>query len=361
MNLRKDICLHLMLIRKAFFFLPLLLGMGMLLSACSRGFAQPLDQNPEDGLFGRLVIYSGRSEPLIQPVIAAFQEVYPEVQILLKSGRNSEIANALLEERNNPQADVFVSTELFTIQALAAEGLFQGYQPEAAAFLPVEAIGPEASWVGLTQRVRVIMYNRELLTEDEVPTSIFELADPQWKGKIAAAGSTNGSMQAQVAAMLDLIGEEATAAWLSALQENEAVFFGGHTDVRKAVGAGEFELGLVNHYYYHLEREEGKPVGIIYPDQAEGQIGLLTNMAAAGILNGSRNLPAAHAFIDFLLSPEGQRLFAEVNYEYPLVPGADLHPDVEPLINFRLADVNPAQAAQNLDQTFDLFERLRIP
>jgi iron(III) transport system substrate-binding protein len=341
--------------------LSLLLGLGLLLSACTAGITQPVVNNPDDGISGRLVIYSGRSEPLIQPVSAAFQEAYPDVQVLLKSGRNSEIANALLEERNNPQADVFISTELFTIQALTAEGLFQSYRPEAAAALPLEAVGPEGNWVGLTQRVRVIMYNTELVSPEEAPTSIFELADPHWRGQVAAAGSTNGSMQAQVAVMLDLIGEDATQKWLSALQDNQVVFFGGHTDVRKAVGAGEFKLGLVNHYYYHLELEEGQPVGIIYPDQGEGQIGLLTNMTAAGILKGSRNLSAAQAFVDFLLSAEGQRLFAEANYEYPLLSGAELHPAVEPLERYRLADVDPAQASQNLDQTFDLFERLRIP
>jgi iron(III) transport system substrate-binding protein len=357
----KDYFRQFMLKPKLYLLLSILIGLGLLLSACTAGITEPVVNNPDGGISGRLVIYSGRSEPLIQPVLAAFQQEHPDLQILLKSGRNSEIANALLEERSNPQADVFISTELFTIQALTAADLFQGYRPEIVAALPPDAIGPGSSWIGLTQRVRAIMYNTDLVDQDEIPTSIFDLADPRWRGQVAAAGSSNGSMQAQVAAMLDLIGEDETEKWLSALKDNEIVFFGGHTDVRKAVGAGEFKLGLVNHYYYHLEREEGKPVAIIFPDQGEGQIGLLTNMTAVGIINGSRNLPAAQAFVDFLLSLEGQRLFAELNFEYPLLPGADLHPRVDPLDRYRLANVDPARAAQKLDETFSLFERLRIP
>ena len=314
-----------------------------------------------EAVSGPLVVYSGRSEALIQPVIDAFKAQYPDVEVLLKSGSNSELANALLEERNNPQADVFVTTELVTIQSLAQEGIFEAYRPEAADQLPVEFVGDDDLWVGLTRRARVIMYNTELVSEEEAPKSIFDLTDPKWRGQIALAGSTNGSIQAQIAAMRQLIGEEETEAWLNGLIENEATFFGGHTDVRKAVGAGEFKIGLVNHYYYYLQQAEGSPVGIVFPDQEADQIGLITNATAAAIVSGAKNRPAAEVFIDFLLSEEGQKLFAEANYEYPLLPGVALSPDVQPLEDFRLADVNVSQAAQDVDATFALIEKVNLP
>ena len=313
------------------------------------------------GISGDLVIYSGRSEPLLQPVIDAFKAQHPDVEVLLKAGSNSELANALIEEQANPQADVFVTTELFTVQSLAQEGVFQSYLPPGADELPAEFLGPDNLWTGLTRRARVIMYNADLVSEEELPSSIFDLTDPQWKGQVAAAGSTNGSMQAQIAAMRQLTGEEETEAWLNGLIVNEVTFFGGHTDVRKAVGAGEFQLGLVNHYYYYLQQAEGSNVGIIFPDQGEGQIGLITNATAAAVVNGALHVEAAQAFIDFLVSPEGQKLFAEQNYEYPLLPGVELHPDVQPQDEFRLADVNVAEAAQDFDVTFDLMERVGLP
>jgi iron(III) transport system substrate-binding protein len=315
----------------------------------------------EDPVGGSLVIYSGRTEALIQPVIDAFKAKFPNVEVLLKSGNNSELANALLEERNNPQADLFITTEVMTVQSLAQQDVFEAYSPLAADQIPNEFIGADNLWVGLTRRVRVIMYNTELVSEDEAPKSIFDLTDPKWQGQVAAAGSTNGSMQAQIAAMRQLVGEEETESWLTGLIENEATFFGGHTDVRKAVGAGEFKIGLVNHYYYYLQEAEGSPVGIIFPDQEQDQIGLIANATAVGIVKGTDNRATAEAFVDFLLSQEGQKLFAELNYEYPLLSGVALHPDVQALEGFRFADVNVSQAAQDIDATFALMEKAGLP
>ena len=310
---------------------------------------------------GVLVIYSGRSDPLIQPVIDAFKAQYPNVNVLLKAGSNSELANALIEEQANPQADVFITTELFTVQSLAGDGIFETYLPQGADQLPAEFLGTDNTWTGLTRRARVIMYNKDLVSETELPTSIFDLTDVKWKGQIAAAGSTNGSMQAQIAAMRQLLGEEETETWLTGLIVNEVTFFGGHTDVRKAVGAGEFKLGLVNHYYYHLQMAEGSNVGVIYPDQGDGQAGLFTNATAAAIVKGGKNLTAAQAFLDFLVSVDGQKLFAEQNYEYPLLPGVALKDGVQPLEGFRLADVDVVQAALDFDATFDLMEKVGLP
>lgn len=345
----------------------------VLISACAPATAAsqaaelPATQAPQatgmpvSEISGELVIYSGRAEPLIQPVIEAFKAKYPDVEILLKAGSNSELANALLEEQANPQADLFITTEVFTIQALALEGIFQPYLPEGADQIPSEFIGPDHSWIGLTRRARVIMYNTDLVSAEEAPRSIFELSDPKWTGQVAAAGSTNGSMQAQIAAMRQLLGESATEAWLNELIANEVTFFGGHTDVRKAVGAGEFKIGLVNHYYFYLQQTEGSPVGIVFPDQDEGQIGLITNVTAAAVVEGASNAAAARLFVDYLISPEGQKLFADQNYEYPLLPGVALHPDVQPLDGFRLADVDIAAAALEFDATFDLMEKVGLP
>jgi iron(III) transport system substrate-binding protein len=346
----------------------LLAAFGLFLTACT---TSPTGEAPTDfsptsetagsNLSGRLVIYSGRSEALVQPVLDRFKNHYPEVEILLKSGSNSELANALLEEQNNPQADIFITTEIITIQALNQAGILQSYISETATDLPQSAIGPDHAWYGLTQRARVIMYNTELVAEDQAPQSIFDLTDPAWKSQVASANSTNGSLQAQVAALRQLVGEDATENWLLGMLSNDVTWFGGHTDVRKAVGTGEFKLGLVNHYYYYLQKEEGSPVGIVFPDQSADGIGLITNLTSVGIVQGSQNLPVARALVDFLLSAEGQQLFASLNFEYPLVHGVPLHPSVQPLDGFKLADVDVAKAAENLNETFDLMERVGLP
>jgi iron(III) transport system substrate-binding protein len=360
-------------------FIVLTLLFALVLSACAPAPAAPpaspidppTEASPTNGdeflaetgqaVSGRLVIYSGRSEPLLQPVLDAFQANHPNVEILLKAGSNSELANALIEEQGNPQADVFITTEMFTVQSLAELGIFEPYLPAGSELLPAEFVGPDNLWVGLTRRARIIMYNTELVAPEDLPDSMNDLTDPRWNGQIAAAGSTNGGMQAHIAVLRQLVGEEETEAWLNGLIANDVTFFGGHTDVRKAVGAGEFALGLVNHYYYHLQLAEGSPVGIIYPDQGEGEMGLISNATAAGVVKGGANSAAAQAFIDFLISPEGQKLFAEENYEYPMLADVELRAGVQPLSDFRLVDINVAQAALERDETFDLIERVNLP
>ncbi|MFN3490778.1 MAG: extracellular solute-binding protein [Anaerolineales bacterium] len=355
---------------KKFVFVSMLV-LALMMSACGGSPAvseenvlvtEPIpNQSQEAEISGDLVIYSGRSEPLFQPVVDAFRAKYPNVNVLLKAGSNSELANALIEEQTNPQADLFVTTELFTIQSLAAQGIFQAYIPIGVENIPAEFVSPDNLWTGLTLRARVIIYNKDLVSEDEAPTSIFDLTDSKWKGQVAAAGSTNGGMQAQIAAMQQLLGDDAAAEWLNGLIANDVTFFGGHTDVRKAVGAGEFKLGLVNHYYYHLQLAEGSNVGVIYPDQADGDIGLIVNATSAAIVNGAKHSQAAQAFLDFLVSEEGQKIFAEQNYEYPLLAGVPLKDGVQPLENFRLAEVNIVQAASNFEAAFDLIEQVGLP
>jgi len=337
--------------------LPVIMALSILLTACT-GNSAPAET---ESSVSELILYSGRSEPLIQPVIAAFQAKYPEIKVLLKSGSNSQLANTLLEEKANPQADIFITTEIFTAHALSQEGVFESYQPIGYENLPDTFKAEDASWIGLTQRMRVIMYNTDLVTQDELPTSLFDLTDPKWKGQIAAADSTNASMQAQIASMIQLVGKEKTEAWLTGLISNDTTFFGGHTDVRKAVGAGEFKLGLVNHYYYYLQKAEGSNVGIIYPDQGSDQMGIISNATAAAIVKGSKNLAAAKKFMDFLISQEGQQIFAQENYEYPLLPGIALHPDLEPIENLTFAQIELTQIVDHFDETFDLIEMANLP
>ena len=336
-------------------YLLLTLFAALALNACA-----PATPAPE-GLAGEVVVYSGRSEALIKPIVDLFQAEYPDIKVSLKAGSNSELANALLEERGNPQADVFITTELMTVQKMASEGVFQPYASPNAADLPEAYRHPSWLWTALTLRARVLMYNTTLVPAEEAPRSMFDLIDPKWQGQIAAAGSANGSFQAQVAALRQLKGEAVAEEWLKGMLANEVTFFGGHTDVRKAVGAGEFRLGLVNHYYYHLQKAEGSPVGVVYPDQAEGQIGLIVNATVAGVIHGAKHPAAAQAFVDYLLSAEGQELFAQLNYEYPLRPGVALHPEVAPLSGYRLAQLDFVSAASELDSTLDLLEKLAVP
>ncbi len=288
---------------------------------------------------GELIVYTSRAESLFKPVIEAFNQQYPDVKVTMLTGSNGELAAKLLEERANPQADLLVNSDTLTMESLAEQGLFApNASPEVAA-VPENLRADDGSWVALTLRPRVIMFNTDLVAPEEVPTTMMDLTDPQWKGQIGAADSRNGAMVAQLVAMRHLLGEEAMTAFVQGLVANETQWFGGHTDVRKAVGAGELKLGLVNHYYYHLSAAEGAPVGIIYPDQGEGEMGLVVNSTNAGIIDGAKHPELAKLFIDYMLSPEGQKVYADLNFEYPVTPGVATAEGVPPLSDFKLADV----------------------
>ncbi|MFN5058627.1 MAG: extracellular solute-binding protein [Chloroflexota bacterium] len=312
---------------------------------------------------GSLVIYSGRSEALITPIIDAFKAKYPAITVELKSGKNNELAAAILEEKANPQADVFISTDMLTHINLSKEGVLR-----AAPIAGTEGIAPElkaadGTWTSITSRARVIMYNTTLVTPEEAPKSIFDLTDPKWKGKIAATNTTSGAMQAHVAALKKEIGDEKTQAWLDGLVANEVTFFGGHTDIRKAVGAGEFAIGLVNHYYYELQKREAtdNQVGVVYPDQGEGQLGVMMNTTAIGQIEGSKNPDNAKLFAEFLFTTETQTLFAQLNYEYPVLAGIKVADGVTDPSTFRIKTIDMQVISNDVPAAIEMMQSAGIP
>jgi iron(III) transport system substrate-binding protein len=300
------------------------------------GAAQPTAVSATSG---NVVIYTSRAEALFKPVIAAFNLAYPDITVTVLNGSNGELAAKLLEEQANPKADVLVNSDTLTMASLDTQGLFAANDSPTVMAVSTDYRSENGSWVALTLRPRVIMYNTELVTPEELPTSILDLADPRWKGQIGSADSRNGALMANLVAIRHLAGNDTLVRFVQGLTANETAWFGGHTEVRKAVGAGELKLGFVNHYYYHLSKAEGAPVGIIYPDQGSDQSGLVVNSTNAGIIRNAPNPAAARLFVDFMLSSEGQRIYAEQNFEYPIIAGVALAEGVPPLSEFRLADV----------------------
>lgn len=199
-------------------------------------------------LSGEIVIYTTRSEALINGVLGAFNEEFPDISVTVVRGSNSELGARILEEQVNPQANVFINSDTITMENLGEEGVFVPNDSSLVQAIPERYRADDGSWAALTLRGRVIMYNTDLIDESEVPTSLTELANPEWRGRIGSANSTNGAMLASIVALNRLIGEEATTDWMQSLVDNNTLFSGSHTDIRQAVGAGEVELGFVNHY-----------------------------------------------------------------------------------------------------------------
>ncbi len=304
-------------------------------------------------------MYTSRSESLFKPVVDAFQKAHPDIRVTLLSGSNGALAARLLEEAANPQADVLVNSDILTMVDLVKKGAFQSNASQKVAAVPAAYRAADGSWTALTLRSRVIMYNTNLVKSEEAPRSVFELTDARWKDQVGSADGTNGALMANLAVMRSFFGEERTEEFVRGLVVNGTKFFGGHTEVRKAVGAGELKLGWVNHYYYHLSKAEGAPVGIVYPDQDD--LGMVVNSTNAGIIRGAKNPQAAQLFVDFLLSAEGQRVFAEANFEHPVVAGVPLAAGVEPLDSFKRAAGTLTEMYDDLAPTRAMAQRAGLP
>ena len=304
-----------------------------------------------------LVVYSGRNEALVKPILDQFIEE-SKLNVAVRFGDTTDLAGTLIEEGSEPRADVFIGQDAGALGRLDEKGLLAVY-PEVVGKVPENFRAQDNTWVGLSARVRVLIVNTEELPKAEWPDSIFDLTDPKWKGKVAAPNATNASWIGFVSEMRVKIGDERTREWLEGMKANDLAVLGSHTDVRNAVGSGEFPLGLVNHYYVELEKREGSPVEPIYTDQEPGGFGAVVNAASAGIIKGAAHAGNARKLMDFLLTPAVQEEFAALNYEYPVVPNIPAA-GLKPLDEITGTGVALRDLGPKLDSTLDLLDEVGL-
>ncbi|HEY8347658.1 MAG TPA: extracellular solute-binding protein, partial [Symbiobacteriaceae bacterium] len=326
----------------------------------SAGKPDPKDQTGTSAS-GTVVVYSGRSEHLVQPIFDQFtQETGIKVEV--RYGSSPELANLVREERANPQADIYIGNDAGAMELLRRDGLLAPHDFPGLEQVPPDLRAEDGSWVGVTVRLRVIMYNTELLPNpEELPRSIFDLADPKWKGQIAMNRAHHEYMVGNITALRLAAGEERTEQFLRDLLKNEPVALGSDTQIRQSVGKGEFALGWVNHYYYFLEKAEGSPVGIIWPDQEEGGIGAAVNTTGVALIKGGPNPENGKRFIEFMLRPDIQELLAQRNYEIPTLAGVKPAEGVPTLDQIKRTQVDLKVYGEEWSRTVDLIERIGLP
>ncbi|MFQ5893181.1 MAG: extracellular solute-binding protein, partial [Nitrospinota bacterium] len=267
-----------------------------------------------------LVVYSARKENLIRPTIQAFEKE-TGIGVILLTGKAGELARRIEIEQGTPQGDVFLGTAAGIAELLRRKGLLAPYASPRTETIAAEFKAADGTWVGVTGRVRVIIYNKALVREKDLPTSFFDLTTPRWKGKVAVASMGERTTVSWLAAIMALKGEAFTTRYVRALKANGLKVLKNNTEVRRAVARGEYPLGITNHYYYMIQLREdpASPVGILYPDQGPDQMGTPMATITAAIIQGAKHMPEATAFLDFLLQPEGNRLLTEGKFELPLL------------------------------------------
>jgi iron(III) transport system substrate-binding protein len=303
---------------------------------------------------GELVVYSGREEELVEPLFERFEEE-TGIDVEVRYADSAELAATIAEEGENSPADVFFAQDPGSLGAV----------DDQLAELPEAVLDRVASefrdsggrWVGTSGRARVIVFNTDELTADEVPDSVFDLTDPKWKGKVGLP-PTNASFQAFVTAMRLDVGDERTKEWLEALKQNDPKFYEKNTPVVEATASGEIEVGLVNHYYLYLVKAEQPDAPIENKYLPGDDPGALVSVAGAGVLASANHPDAAERFIEFLLADEQQRFYTEEaeEAEIPLVEGIDPKagvPTLEELAG-RGPDVDLSSFGSELEKTLEL-------
>lgn len=311
------------------------------------------------GSDAELVVYSGRNEALFKPILDDFAEE-TGLQISVRFADTTDLAGTLLEEGENPRADVFIGQDAGALARLDENGRLARYAGTVLERVPDQFHSGNSTWTGLSARVRVLIVNTDELPESEHPKSVFELTDPRWKGKVAAPNAANASWIGFISEMRLKHGEAETRRWLEDMKANELAILGSHTDVRNAVGSGEFLVGLVNHYYVELEKREGSPVAAVITDQEDGGFGAVVNAASGGIVKGGPNPANARKLMDYLLSPKAQEKFAGLNFEYPVVEGVPAAEGLTPLSDIRGTGVDLDALGPEVDKTLDLLREVGL-
>jgi iron(III) transport system substrate-binding protein len=308
---------------------------------------------------GAFTLYSGRNETLVGPLIEEYAEV-SGTTVDVRYGGTGELAATLLEEGENTPASVFFAQDAGALGLMADEGRFAVLPEELLDRVDPRFRDPEGRWVGVTGRARVLAYNTDALSESDLPASVRDLTDPAWAGRVGWAPE-NASFQSFITAFRLMDGDDAVRAWLEAMIANGTVNFGdSNSAIVQAIGNGEIDAGLVNHYYVHVVgREAGEGFPVANHFFAAGDPGSLINIAGIGLIEGAEAPEAALAFADYLLSADAQEYFATQTFEYPLVEGVDAPQGLVPLSEIESPDVDLGDLA-DLRGTLDLLAEVGL-
>jgi iron(III) transport system substrate-binding protein len=286
-----------------------------------------------------LVVYSGRSQDLVGPLLDRFEKE-TGTNLEIRYSDSADLAATVLEEGDNSPADVFFSQDAGALGALE--------HAQRLAPLPQSVLGEvdrryrsdQGRWVALTARARVLAYDKRVLDEGDFPDSVLDMTDRRWRGKLGWA-PTNPSFETFVTALRKLRGDDVARRWLEDMVANDTRAYPNNIAVRDAIANGEIQGGLINHYYVaEAIAEEGNdyPVGLhFFPG---GDPGALVNVSGAAILATSKRKPQAQALVEFLLGRTAQEFFADDTKEYPLAAGVRPDPALEPLARIDQPDID---------------------
>jgi iron(III) transport system substrate-binding protein len=310
----------------------------------------------------KLTVYSGRAERLIKPVLDEFT-TKTGVQVDLLSSGTTELVNRLKAEGDRTPADLFLTNDAGSLEQARVAGILRPLNMrEVDRAIPPQFRAPDNAWIGLSGRFWIIVYNKTLVKPQDLK-SLLDLGDPKWKGKIAIPNAGSEYLQAGVSVIRATYGDGKTKEFLEGLRDNaEAQVYQKSSQIVEAVAKGQASLGIVNHYYVyrHLAAQPAAPVAVFMPDQQDGGMGAIMNVAGVGIVKSTKHLDTAKLLVEFLVAQAGQKLFADLDKEYPLHPDVKADPALVERKSFRAAQVPLTRLAELREPTLTLIEQVGL-
>ncbi len=294
--------------------ISVLLG-AMLLSACSGGAGSSSADS--------ITLYSGQHVQTTQALVAAFEEK-TGITVNARFDDEDVLADQIVTEGSHSPADVFFTENSPPLEYLASKNLLATIDPSTLDNTPSKYNSTDGKWVGISARVSVMVYNTSLLKPSQLPTSAMQLADPEWNGKLAIAGSET-DFQPIVTSVARTYGQAAALKWLEALKANAGSHnYPDNETVTDEVNRGQVAIGIINQYYWYRERAQigASNMHSAIAHFAPHDVGYVLDVSGAGILKSSTHQAEAQRFVAFLTSPQGQEIIAHSDsFEYPIASG----------------------------------------
>ena len=309
-------------------------------------------------------IYSYRQEELIKPQLEAFKKA-TGISYNLITGSASGLLQRLKTEGANSPADVLFTVDAGRLTHAMAMGLLQPTRSKMLEkYIPAHLRDPQGRWFGLGARARAIFYHVDRVKPSELST-YEDLASPKWKGKILIRSSSNIYNQSLLASLIHHHGAKKAEDWARGMVANLARKpQGGDRDQLRAVAAGEGDIAISNNYYYarlldsekDADRKVTSKVKVFWPNQKDR--GTHINISGAGITKSSKNKENAIKLLEFLVSEEAQKIYAEVGHEFPVRDGVPRGEVVSSMGTFKMDNIPLDVLGKNNAEAVRIFDRV---
>ena len=339
----------------------------LLLSACGNqeaGNESPEGDAPENTESKEVNLYTARHYDVDDELYKKFEEE-TGIKVNLIKGEADELLERIKREGDATEADLFLTADAGRLFRAKDDGLFQAVSSDLLdEQIPENFQDTDQMWYGLTKRARVMVYNKETVTPEELST--YEaLTEDKWKGRILIRGSENVYNQSLLASFIEIDGEEKAKEWAAGMVANFARDpEGGDRDQAKAIAAGVGDIAIMNTYYLGqmLNSEDPEEVkvaenlGIFFPNQET--TGTHVNVSGAGVVKSSKNKDNAIKLLEFLSAPEAQGTFAEANYEYPVNESVEATELLKSWGEFKEQDIPLAALGTNNSKAILIFNEV---